>query len=133
MPFKSEGVFNPTRSEDMAKATEHLNRVGTAVVIGTGAVGIEVAGEIAVKYPNVQLMVVSSSLFILERIPNAHVIAMNFFRTLPNVQFIFGDKAAAYDRSSFTLSTLNGLLLVCSLSYFIYYLIMIIMKIIIMM
>jgi NADH dehydrogenase FAD-containing subunit len=99
MPFHGENVFNSTSSEDMIKATEALQTATSAAVIGTGSVGIEIAGEIVTKYPQVKLNIISSSELFLERtVPAANATVSKFFAGFPStqVQLFMGERVVSF-------------------------------------
>ena len=78
-------------------------------VIGTGSVGIEVAGELADRYPDMKITIVSSSELFLERtIPDAHKTVLKYFRSRPNVQLVMGHRAASFSHKERLLTTNKG-------------------------
>jgi lysine/ornithine N-monooxygenase len=110
MPFSGENVFNSTWSEDMVRATEALSTASSAAVIGTGSVGIEIAGEIVTKYPQVKLNIISSSELFLERtVPAANSTVSKFFASFPpsQVELFMGQRVVSFEDNIITTSTGN--------------------------
>ena len=100
MQFADEkNVFNGTKSEDMIKASKVLETATSACIVGTGSVGIEIAGEIIAKYPKVKLTIISSSELFLERsVPDAHKNVLDYFSSFPKeqVRLIMGERLQSY-------------------------------------
>ena len=102
MPFEGDNVFDGTSSEDMIKATAALETVKSACVVGTGSVGIEIASEIAAKFPDVKLTIVSSSELFLERsVAAAHKYVHHYFTSFPddNIRLIMGERLQSYENN----------------------------------
>lgn len=96
--FQGENVFDSTNSEDMIRATEALEKVKTACVVGAGSVGIEVASEIASKFPSIRLSIISASSLFLERsVPDAHKYVNDYFSNFPNVTLVMGERLKSYE------------------------------------
>lgn len=85
-------VVNCTSSADILNVYGSLLDAKNIVVIGSGPVGVEVAGELAVKLPTKNLHIVSSQKTFLERsCKAAHSYVEKFFKQNPSVSTYFGE------------------------------------------
>jgi NADH dehydrogenase FAD-containing subunit len=82
---------DPYNLECIVKYSDQLAQSKKIVVIGAGAVGIEVAGEIAEKYKDKQVLIVTQRDRFLERLKeNAHKSVVNQLSKNSNVKVIYG-------------------------------------------
>lgn len=78
-PFKEENVVLAQRVEHLAQFHKDIERAKTVLIVGGGPVGVEIAGEVAKKYPDVQVTLVHSHDRLLQRLPlRASNYAKNF-------------------------------------------------------
>lgn len=98
MLFDGSNVFDSTNSEDMISATKALETAKSACVVGAGSVGIEVASEIAARFPSVNLTIISASTLFLERsVPDAHKYVHDYFSSFSNVKLVMGERLKSYE------------------------------------
>jgi len=98
-PFPIEGndncIVNPYQSESITQAYERLQTAKRIVVIGSGPVGVEVAGEVAARYPDREIILISQRTLLERLAPAAH---KNVYQTLSkykNLQIKLGKRVAS--------------------------------------
>jgi NADH dehydrogenase FAD-containing subunit len=83
--------IDPYNLDSIVKNSDQLTLAKKIVVIGAGAVGIEVAGELADRFKDTQVIVVTQRDRFLERLKdNAHKSVVNQLKKNPNVKVIYG-------------------------------------------
>eukprot|EP00818_Percolomonas_sp_WS_P009482 CAMPEP_0117448402 /NCGR_PEP_ID=MMETSP0759-20121206/7381_1 /TAXON_ID=63605 /ORGANISM="Percolomonas cosmopolitus, Strain WS" /LENGTH=579 /DNA_ID=CAMNT_0005240785 /DNA_START=139 /DNA_END=1875 /DNA_ORIENTATION=- len=84
-------VVNCADASDVVRNYKKIHEANSIAVIGGGAVGLEMASEIAVKYPEKTLYLVSSRDILLERCCKAaHKNVKNFLSSFKNCHMILG-------------------------------------------
>jgi NADH dehydrogenase FAD-containing subunit len=69
---------------------ENFKTAKQITLIGTGPVGVEILGEIAMTYPNTKITAISQASRLLERQnPSAHKVVMNYLKQFKNVEVLF--------------------------------------------
>lgn len=99
-------VINCTAANDIINAYATVLDAKSIVVIGSGPVAVEIAGEIMYAIPQKKLTVVSMHGSYLERCCKAaHTNITNFFNKYPNVKSIFNEKVEAVIGNKVLLSS----------------------------
>jgi len=99
--LEGEFVVDFLNSQTYDSIQQKFENAKNITVIGGGPVGIEVTGEIAVKYPEKIITLISQSTILLKRTaPNAHTKILKAFTKLANVRPILGVKVIGYDNET---------------------------------
>ena len=110
IPLLATDIFvNATDSSSLLDSFPKLLLATTVTVIGGGPVGVEVAGEICCKFPNIKLTLVSAREVLLERCcAKAHSNVYQFFSNYQNVSLVLGQKVSKWEDGGTTLTTNKG-------------------------
>ena len=68
-PFKEENTILANRSEHLIEYHKQLDDAQDVLIVGGGAVGVELAAEISEHYPNIKVTLVHSRNRLLQRMP----------------------------------------------------------------
>jgi len=99
--LEGDHVIDFLNSDTYESLQPKFENAKNITVIGGGPVGIEVVGEIAVKFPEKTITMISQRTILLERaVPKAHKNLLNFFSKLGNVRIQLGDKVVGYDSNT---------------------------------
>jgi len=98
--FKESDLILPIRAAEMEGCFDTLKRSMDIVIIGGGLVGVELAAEIATKYPHKNTIIIHSRDKLIDRNPlKASVYAQKFLSDR-GVKFLFGERGKEKDGST---------------------------------
>ncbi|KCV67868.1 hypothetical protein H696_05598 [Fonticula alba] len=112
-PIKSDNSTIAFRLKKLASEGRDITEAGSLVIIGGGAVGVQLACDFAERFPDKRITLVSSSHCLLKRLPRkAHQIASRNLERL-GVSVLLGQRVVGVDVDGTVLQTADGLLLPC--------------------
>ncbi len=105
LPFKQANLVRHLRADTLRDAASALRKAKSVLIIGGGLVGVELAAEIAWKYPKKRLTIVHAMPALIERNhPRAQRIAERFLRKRV-VQLVFNEFVQPGEGPAFTTNT----------------------------
>ncbi|KCV70161.1 hypothetical protein, variant [Fonticula alba] len=115
--IKGRNVTTAYRTKKVTNEFQILQRARRVLIIGGGAVGVQLAAEFAEKFPEKKISLVSSNPLLLRRLPSsAHQLAKMYLQSM-GVQLILGERVIGIDQSGTILQTDKGTILECDKFY----------------
>ncbi len=105
LPFKQANLVRHLRAGTLRDAAAVLHKAKSVLIIGGGLVGVELAAEIAWKYPRKRVTIVHAMPALIERNhPRAQKIAERFLRKR-GVQLVFNELVQPGEGPTFSTNT----------------------------
>lgn len=89
--IKAEACTEAERADEIASMHAHLAKARHVVIVGGGAVGIEIAGELAETLPNLEVTLLHSGPRLLEAAPSKFSGWATEFLRKRNIAYVLGD------------------------------------------
>lgn len=98
--------INPLKPHELVKYESELHNATTITVVGSGSVGVEIAGSFACKYPKSEIVLISSSSKFWERTcPSAHGKITSYFSNKKNLKVMLGQRLQGISGKTVTTHT----------------------------
>ncbi|KCV69239.1 hypothetical protein H696_04656 [Fonticula alba] len=115
--IRGNNVTTSYRTKKLNADFRSLEQSRSVLIIGGGSVGVELAAEFAERFPTKHIMLVSSSPFLLRRLPKkAHRLVAPYLESL-GVELILGERVVNLDTTGRRMETDTGRIIECDKFY----------------
>ncbi|RMD67596.1 hypothetical protein D6817_01145 [Candidatus Pacearchaeota archaeon] len=91
-PFKEHGIVLANRANELRECHSSLHDAKKVVIVGGGLVGVELAGEIAWKYPEKELTIIHAKPRLMERLPARAAKLAERYLTKKGVEIFYNER-----------------------------------------